>query len=57
MSDDIPDIRQTIARCRRLANVTSDGQVAAGLRQMADDLEHSLDGGAAKPPPDNRDRE
>jgi hypothetical protein len=57
VSDDIPDIRQTIARCRRLANVTSDGQVAAGLRQMADDLEHSLDGGAAKPPPDNRDRE
>jgi hypothetical protein len=57
VSDDIPDIMQAIERCRRLANVPTDGQVAVGLIHMADDREHSLDVGPAKPPPDNRDRE
>lgn len=49
MRDRIDDIRQTIERCHRLAGATSDTQVAAGLRRMADDLQHSLDMKAVNP--------
>jgi hypothetical protein len=49
MRDRIDDIRKTIERCHRLAGATSDTQVAAGLRQMADDLKYSLDTKAVNP--------
>jgi len=49
MSRDIQDIRQTIERCRRLGRAIPDPEVSARLCQMADDLQRSLDSGAAGP--------
>jgi hypothetical protein len=42
MSDVIANIRARVAQCRRLANMITDEQAAATLRQMADEGEADI---------------